>query len=461
MGSTGTPPPPPPPLIPPIPLVDETLFSLPKVKLPFFDGSDTRGWVTKAELYFKVHHTPLSQQLYLAQMCMDGQALHWFTNLLICHPTTTWDQFRTKLLHRFSGTRFRNAHEALGLLFQEGGVDEYIAKFEELTALIPNQSEEESIGWYLRGLKPEIRIWVRTLYPLTCDQAMEFSKNVEMATGMYNGKPANKHRSVTSTVTLPNLNSSPRPTYSPSPVSPYNPKPFSTDGSTFPRFQDKAPSNIWSPTTRSLSKQEWDDRRCKGLCFTCGLKYTPQHKCAKGSLRVLLLPDGDEVDETSGGEPHDDSPPDDVAPDGECSSLEPWYLSPNLNPTLSTIKIAGEINNLPALILVDNGATHNFISRRLAIALGLTIHSIPRVAIKLGDDRKVWMTEQCQDISIKLGSFSCVLDALVYKLGSLDVILGIAWLRTLDDVLCNWLTRRIQFWDGSTLIQLQGLSHTE
>lgn len=63
----------------------------------------------------------------------------YFTNLLIRYPNTTWEQFRLKLINRFSGTKYRNAHEALGLLFQEGGVEDYIEDFEELSALILDQ----------------------------------------------------------------------------------------------------------------------------------------------------------------------------------------------------------------------------------------------------------------------------------------------------------------------------------
>ncbi|GKG43650.1 transposon Tf2-1 polyprotein, partial [Tanacetum coccineum] len=52
---------------------------------------------------------------------------------------------------RFSGTKFRNAHEALGSLYQDEGVDEYIEEFEALSALIPNQSEDISID-FITGL---------------------------------------------------------------------------------------------------------------------------------------------------------------------------------------------------------------------------------------------------------------------------------------------------------------------
>lgn len=116
---------------------DTTLFSLPKVKLPPFEGIDPRGWLTKAELYFQVNQIPVTHKLRLAQTCMEGIALNWYTNLLIKHPHTDWSQFRTKLMTRFSGTKFRNAHEALGSLFQEGDIEEYIEEFEALSTLIP------------------------------------------------------------------------------------------------------------------------------------------------------------------------------------------------------------------------------------------------------------------------------------------------------------------------------------
>lgn len=69
---------------------EKSLFALPKVELPLFDGTDPRGWLTKAELYFQVHRTPISHKIQLTQMRMDGEALNWFTNLLIKQPHTTW-----------------------------------------------------------------------------------------------------------------------------------------------------------------------------------------------------------------------------------------------------------------------------------------------------------------------------------------------------------------------------------
>lgn len=157
------------------------LFSMPRVKLPPFDGNDPRGWISKAELYYKVHQTPQSHKMKLALMCMDGVALNWFTNLLLKQPGIDWGAFRNKLMVRFSGTKFRNAHEALRSLFQTDDIEDYNEEFEALSALIPRQTEEQSIGMYLRGLKEEVKNWVRALNPTTIDQAMEFARHVYVA----------------------------------------------------------------------------------------------------------------------------------------------------------------------------------------------------------------------------------------------------------------------------------------
>nr|GEW24460.1 retrotransposon-related protein [Tanacetum cinerariifolium] len=201
---------------------------------------------------------------------------------------------------------------------------------------------------------------------------------------------------------------------------------------------------------------EWEDRRRKGLCFSCGQKYSPQHKCSEGTLRILLLAEGDEADDN--GEIRLAEAILDEEADGECLALELNGYSTVSSSNLKTIKLAGELNGIPILILIDSRATHNFISKKLAIALGLTIKPVKRLQISLGNGSRVWIGEHYDSVSIQFGSYSCIVDALVYNLGSLDMILGIAWLGTLGDVLFNWQTRQVRFLSQGNYIQLQGVS---
>nr|GEU76829.1 retrotransposon-related protein [Tanacetum cinerariifolium] len=342
----------------------ESLFSLPKVKLPIFEGIDPRGWITKAELYYQVHKTPLDQKLNLVEMCMDGPALNWYTNLMIKHPNTTWDFFKDKLMVRFSGTKFQNANKDLGSLYQDEGVDEYIEEFEALSALIPNQSEEQSIGMFLRGLKNDIHSWVRKLNPHTSSS-----------------KAAQPNQSVV-------------------------------------HSNDRHNSTLRSFGTRHLTKQEWEDRRRKGLCFSCGQKYYPQHKCSEGTLRILLLAEGDEVDD-NGEIRLAEAILDEKDADGECLALELNGYSTVSSSNLKTIKLAGKLNGIPVLILIDSGATHNFILKKLAIAFGLTIKPVKRLQISLGDGSQTCLNGQIDQVSMELDPPSVLNDEQLSDLSAL------------------------------------------
>ncbi|XP_071688236.1 uncharacterized protein [Rutidosis leptorrhynchoides] len=442
---------------------DDTLFSLPKVKLPLFDGDDPRGWITKAELYFNVHKTPIDQKLLLTQMCMDGVALNWFTNLLIKHPTTTWNEFRLKLLSRFSGTIYHNPHKALGSLFDEGDIDHYIEEFEVLSALIPDQSEEQAISMFLRGLQTNVKNWVRTLNPNSCDLAMEYARNVAFATGQ---SKKSISRAKLNSGSGGYLNSRWRPTYNNDKLSPFSPtvtqisKPKSSPGQTFGQtkystYNTPKSTNPNFHNTRHLTKSDWEDRRRRGLCFKCGEKFTPQHKCAEGLLHILLLADDEELNnegEIRVLESHIVE-----TPNGECQALEFCGLSTDSTSDLKTIKLIGELYGFPALILIDTGASHNFISTKLVAALGLDITTIGPLRIRLGDGHHILIQEQCKSVSLKFNSFNCEVDALIYDLGTLDFILGIAWLGCLGDVLFNWQKQEVKFWNQGTQVKLHGI----
>ena len=58
-------------------------------------------------------------------------------------------------------------------------------------------------------------------------------------------------------------------------------------------------------------------------------------------------------------------------------------------------------------------------------------------------------------MDIVLGDFSGQLNALVFDLGNLDLVLGIDWLKTLGEVVHNWKEQSMQFKHGSHWIELK------
>ncbi|KAJ1390107.1 Retrotransposon gag domain [Sesbania bispinosa] len=152
-----------------------------RVELPSFEGSDPRGWLTRAETYFQIHQTRPEMRILMAQVCMEGQVVHWFTILLEVYPEISWEQFKREFVERFSGLDIQNPYEELAALRQKGTVQEYIAEFEYLLALVPQQPKLQYVGYFLNGLNEDIQNWVRVHNPETRIQDMKLARNVEVA----------------------------------------------------------------------------------------------------------------------------------------------------------------------------------------------------------------------------------------------------------------------------------------
>ena len=201
------------------------------------------------------------------------------------------------------------------------------------------------------------------------------------------------------------------------------------------------------------------ERRAKGLCFKCGGKYHPTlHKCPKRSLRVLILGEGETLNDEGeilsmeamqiGGEK--------LAPDEEeeveCQSMGVLgSMSGN-----RTMKIEGKIDNVDVLVLIDSGASHNFISPQVTNALGLEITPEPTRSIKLGDGHRVNSQGVCKGIVMKMGYVKVVIDALVLDLGGLDMVLGVSWLSTLGKVIMDWKVLSMQFMYEGQMVKVLG-----
>ncbi|MCH90563.1 peptidase aspartic active site, partial [Trifolium medium] len=121
-----------------------------------------------------------------------------------------------------------------------------------------------------------------------------------------------------------------------------------------------------------------------------------------------------------------------------------------------TMKVEGRIQNVELLVLIDSGASHNFISPKITTALGLAITPTAAKNIKLGDGHKVLTSGICKGITMTLGEIEVVIDALVLELGGMDMVLGVSWLSTLGKVIMDWKAMTMQFSYDDRVVKLQG-----
>ncbi|KZV27561.1 hypothetical protein F511_10965 [Dorcoceras hygrometricum] len=205
---------------------------------------------------------------------------------------------------------------------------------------------------------------------------------------------------------------------------------------------------------RILSQQEFLKRKEKGLCFRCGEAYSPLHKCAYKLIQVAVIEDDpeEEVDTDEAVEGEEEYPEETT----ECGTLELPLFSIGGVSQPQTLKLKGSIQGADVVIMIDSGASHNFISRPLGEKLGLNVDESVRFGVCLGDGAKVLGRGLCRDMQIDLGACKLTITGHLFDLGGVDVMLGVDWLRTLGEVRLDWGRMRMKFQEGDRVIELQG-----
>ncbi|XP_045803285.1 uncharacterized protein LOC123896906 [Trifolium pratense] len=455
---------------------NESCLASKKVKLPVFEGEDPVAWITRAEIYFDVQNTPDDLRVKLSRLSMDGPTIHWFNLLMETEDDLSWEKLKRALIARYGGRRLENPFEELSTLRQKGTVEEFVESFELLSSQVGRLPEEQYLGYFMSGLKPQIRRRVRTLNPRNRMEMMRIAKDVEDEVNEEDGeveKRSNTKKNGYERLGLSDWASKNGPnskdlTRFSKPGGSYpnqktgiggsNSKPTSSMASTARKQDNDQRNNSYEKWkgVRSFHSDEVEERRAKGLCFKCGGKWHPtNHKCPERALRILILGDGEVLNEE--GEIVMLEEVDEEAKEEEVECRSMGVLGSM--GEYQTMKVEGKIAHVDLLVLIDSGASHNFISPKVTTALGLAITPMPSKSIKLGDGHKVSTKGVCEGVKMKMGMLEIVVDAMVLELGGLDMVLGVSWLSTLGEVVMDWKLLTMQFVHNGQHVKLQGIGN--
>lgn len=143
-----------------------------------------------------------------------------------------------------------------------------------------------------------------------------------------------------------------------------------------------------------MSEAEYQARRDKGLCFRCEEKFFKGHRCKikeVRALRVLLAGDSDEDEEEF-----------DLAleiePVQEVAELAIRSVVGFSDP--GTMKIHGRMGEKIVVVLIDCGATHNFISEKLADELQLPRSETSNYGIIMGNGSTLKGKGVCKGVTM-------------------------------------------------------------
>ena len=179
------------------------------------------------------------------------------------------------------------------------------------------------------------------------------------------------------------------------------------------------------------------------------------HQCPDKQLRVLVIENEEEENSDAkilAVEVEDT----DEEEGGECSILNLHHIAQENH---HTVKFQGIVRGVPVLILVDSGATHNFISQKLVYKMDWPVDDTPERRIKLGDGYQTITKGICKKLEMSIGDFTLSPDLHLFELGGIDVVLGMEWLKTLGDTIINWRKQTMSFWMDKRWVTLQGLEN--
>ena len=205
---------------------------------------------------------------------------------------------------------------------------------------------------------------------------------------------------------------------------------------------------------KRLTKAEIQERRRRGLCFHCDEKFTVGYRC-KREFNILLVND-DEIDMVE-----DDQDVMDLR-DNFPSLTEKVQISLNSLIGLTipgTMKLRGEIRGQEVVVLINCGATHNFISWDLVQQMGISLSDTSGFNVETGTGEAVQGKGICKDVVLTLQELTIVESFLPIELGSKDVVLGMQWLGRVRRMGVDWNKLEMGISLGSTRVVLKGDSN--
>ncbi|XP_058784354.1 uncharacterized protein LOC131659138 [Vicia villosa] len=420
--------------IPPLPAI-----RTPKLELHMFDGSEPLDWLFQAEQFFNFYNMPPENRLSLISFYMKGDALSWFKWMHQSHLLTDWFSFLKALELRFGPSTFDNHQAELFKLKQDGSVVDYQTKFEKLGNQVVGLPPDAILNCFISGLTNEIQNEMAIHKPTNISQAIGLAKLIESKLKDSKPKFPKPFSNAYHKTSAPSANTMSKP---PNISNTQSPSPFKAQTSS-------APSKF--PIKR-LSQAQLQERRAQCLCFNCDEKFVIGHKCSTSRFLILM------ADEEPTCEPTnlEDIVESEIEQDLNDTyfHISPQDLTGQFSP--QTLKFKGKIGGLSVMVLVDTGSTHNIMQPRIAQHLNLTSTPITQFSVMVGNGSHLKCEGICNNVPITLQTELFHLPFYLLPIEGADVVLGMAWLRTLGPLQADFSIPSISFTHHNNLITLKG-----
>ncbi|CAH9138406.1 unnamed protein product [Cuscuta epithymum] len=418
------------------------------------------------ERYFRVNHIQEEEQVEAAVVAMEGRAINWFIWWEHQIERRNWETLKTSIIRRFQPDLIQNPYGPMLSLKQTGTVQEFRDEFEMVITPQINIDAEILKGIFINGLKVEIKAELKMHNSSSLAEVMDMAILIENKNEALNFKRKEegmflwKEKGPVPSKSQ-NWGEGYKARYGSSGFN--NQGKEATDNRNFNSWFEKMEKKITDMQSSGirkvapqLSQEEFQERSRKGLCFKCGEKWNKEHTCKLRHYKLMLVEDSDAEEETDFEEP--EIPEEEVML--ESKSMHLSLMSKEGIPTMRAFKIKGILKWDRGVkqveVLIDSGATHNFISKKLVDELELPFKTISGYKVQAGNGEKLSNDGRCEDLTLCMQGSIIKQNFYFLNLEGTDFVLGMEWLTTLGDVEINFLKHRIKWKVQGLDQQIQG-----
>ncbi|KAI5352798.1 hypothetical protein L3X38_005690 [Prunus dulcis] len=407
-----------------------------KLDLPRFYGEDPYGWLAMAERFLDYHEVEDHRKVMVAAMHLGGDAALWMKWFESRYPHDSWVVFSEMLLQRFGPGEALNVNMGLSHNKQTGSVAEYVGLFIKLSCRAVGWTDEQLLGTFVGGLKEDIQDDVIALEPHSLARAMELAQIFENKLKKKTG-----HKTFNSRFT----GSQPTTRYKPQTTPTFSPA---------PKAATEHP-----PTNRPIFRRtqaELQERRQKGLCFSCDEAYSPGHRCKQphilmiesGSLLDGMIEPTIDISEPTADEEHQ--------PVIEDTTIHLHALADKKRTRGRAMRLQGSIEGIPIRVFIDSGADRNFLNPNIATQLKTPIDTQKIEKIVVATGQSYGTKGMVYAVPVKLQAFEFHGDFGLLSVSGCDLVLGVEWLETLGLIGWHFRDKIMEFTVDGNNYRLQG-----
>ncbi|KAF3778516.1 hypothetical protein EJ110_NYTH43306 [Nymphaea thermarum] len=214
---------------------------------------------------------------------------------------------------------------------------------------------------------------------------------------------------------------------------------------------------------RYLTPKQIEEYRRKGLCYRCEGKWHKNHQCtALNCIVVIVEPDPDDSpcsgNDSSSSSSSSSSSEEEVVvkkkskkPESQKGEASTSQEKPGDSESLhsmqdphkpNSMRVFGRINGHKVLILLDNGATNNFLTEEAAKRCNVALQLGQPQTIIVGGGYRLKCLEEGKDMEVIINKRTFKIGSLVIPFEGVDLVLGMTWFLQWKDI--HWQVKNFK-----------------